>query len=158
MVKVFLSFKFHNKSKTLIFLKTVYRLNLTKNPYYPYNQELFGHNEEDTPDLAENWFSYLSGLHKGQNAIMFTLGEVSIIVLMMLLLKIPHDYSQFIVAFNTIWLFGLKTRTKPLPLLIGVKKKKNQCSLFTIHYSLITVHCYCLLCFFYLFKGGCPLC
>ena len=37
-----------------------------KNPYYPYNQEWFGHDEEDTPDLAEDWLidsPYLSGLH-----------------------------------------------------------------------------------------------
>ena len=27
---------------------------VTKNPYYPYNQEWFGHDEEDTPDLAED--------------------------------------------------------------------------------------------------------
>ena len=27
---------------------------VVNNPYYPYNQELFGHDEEDTPDLAEN--------------------------------------------------------------------------------------------------------
>ena len=27
---------------------------VTKNPYYPYNQELFGHDEEDTPNLAED--------------------------------------------------------------------------------------------------------
>ena len=25
-----------------------------KNPYYPYNQEWFGHDEEDTPNLAED--------------------------------------------------------------------------------------------------------
>ena len=25
-----------------------------KNPYYPYNQEWFGHDEEDTPDLVED--------------------------------------------------------------------------------------------------------
>ena len=27
---------------------------VTKNPYYHYNQEWFGHDEEDTPDLAED--------------------------------------------------------------------------------------------------------
>ena len=27
---------------------------ITKNPYYPYNQEWFGHDEEDTPNLAED--------------------------------------------------------------------------------------------------------
>ena len=27
---------------------------VAKNPYYPYNQELFSHDEEDTPDLAGN--------------------------------------------------------------------------------------------------------
>ena len=27
---------------------------ITKNPYYPYNQEWFSHDEEDTPDLAED--------------------------------------------------------------------------------------------------------
>ena len=25
-----------------------------KNPYYPYNQEFFGHDEDSTPDLGEN--------------------------------------------------------------------------------------------------------
>ena len=25
------------------------------NPYYPYNQELFGHDEASTPNLGENW-------------------------------------------------------------------------------------------------------
>ena len=25
-----------------------------ENPYYPYNQEWFGHDEEDTPNLAED--------------------------------------------------------------------------------------------------------
>ena len=29
------------------------KASITKNPYYPYNQELFGH-DEDTPDLAED--------------------------------------------------------------------------------------------------------
>ena len=27
---------------------------VTKNPYYPYNQEWFGHDEEDTLDLPED--------------------------------------------------------------------------------------------------------
>ena len=27
---------------------------VVNNPYYPYNQELFGHDEEDTPHLVEN--------------------------------------------------------------------------------------------------------
>ena len=26
------------------------------NPYYPYNQKLFGHDEDSTADLGENWF------------------------------------------------------------------------------------------------------
>ena len=26
---------------------------VANNPYYPYNKELFGHNEKDTPDLAK---------------------------------------------------------------------------------------------------------
>ena len=39
---------------------------------YPYNQEWFGHDEEETHDLAEDWFPYLSSLHNGQNATMFT--------------------------------------------------------------------------------------
>ena len=48
------------------------KASVTNNPYYPYNWELFGHDEEDAPDLAEDWFSYLSGLHKGQNATIFS--------------------------------------------------------------------------------------
>ena len=43
---------------------------------------MFGHDEEDTPDLAKDWFSYLSGLHNGQNVTMFTPTEVPIIVLL----------------------------------------------------------------------------
>ena len=35
------------------------------NPYFPYDQELFGHDEDNTPDLQDDW-SYLSSLHKGQ--------------------------------------------------------------------------------------------
>ena len=39
---------------------------LQKNPYYPYNQEGFGHDKEDTPNLVEDdWLIdslYLSGL------------------------------------------------------------------------------------------------
>ena len=27
---------------------------VANNPYYPYNQELFGHDEEDNPNLGEN--------------------------------------------------------------------------------------------------------
>ena len=27
---------------------------VANNPYYPYNQELFGHDEKDTPDLEED--------------------------------------------------------------------------------------------------------
>ena len=27
---------------------------VTKNPYYPYNQEWFGHDEEDFPDFAKD--------------------------------------------------------------------------------------------------------
>ena len=27
---------------------------VTHNPYFPYDQELFGHNENNTPDLGEN--------------------------------------------------------------------------------------------------------
>ena len=57
---------------------------VTKNPYYPYNQEWFGHDEEDTLDLPEDWLidtPYLSGLHNSQNAIMFTPSEVPTIVL-----------------------------------------------------------------------------
>ena len=30
------------------------KASITKNPYYLYNQEWFGHDEEDTPDLAED--------------------------------------------------------------------------------------------------------
>ena len=29
------------------------KASIANNPYYPYNQELFGHDEEDTPDLAD---------------------------------------------------------------------------------------------------------
>ena len=38
---------------------------ITKDPYYPYNQEWFGYDEEETHDSAEDWFPYLSGLHNG---------------------------------------------------------------------------------------------
>ena len=38
--------------------------------------------KEDTPNLAEDWFSYLSGLHNSQNATMFTHGKVPIIILL----------------------------------------------------------------------------
>ena len=31
-----------------------FEASVTKNPYCPYNQEWFGHDEEDTPDLAED--------------------------------------------------------------------------------------------------------
>ena len=54
-----------------------FEASVANNPYYPYNQELFGRDEEDTPDLAEDWFPYLSGLHNSQNDIMFTLGKRS---------------------------------------------------------------------------------
>ena len=72
------------------------KASVTKNPYYPYNQEWFGYDEEDTLDLPEDWLidtPYFYGLQNGQNAIMFTPGEVSTIVLhcwstkMMMLLK-----------------------------------------------------------------------
>ena len=53
------------------------KTSITKNPYYLYNQEWFDHDEEDTPDLAEDWFPYLSSLHNGQNDTMFTLGKRS---------------------------------------------------------------------------------
>ena len=60
---------------------------LQKNPYYPYNQEWFGHNKEDTPNLVEDdWLIdslYLSGLYNGQNATIFTPGEVFTIVFLL---------------------------------------------------------------------------
>ena len=59
-----------------------FEASVANNPYYPYNQELFGHDEENTSDLAKDWFSYFFGMHNSQNAIMFTLGEVPIIVLL----------------------------------------------------------------------------
>jgi len=31
-----------------------FEASVANNPYYPYNQELFGRDEEDTPDLAED--------------------------------------------------------------------------------------------------------
>ena len=51
----------------------------------PYNPELF----EDILDLAEDWywFSYLSGLHNGQNTSIFTTTQ-SLFSANMVLLKI----------------------------------------------------------------------
>ena len=31
-----------------------FEASVTKDPYYPYNQEWFGHNEEDANDLAKD--------------------------------------------------------------------------------------------------------
>ena len=91
---------------------------VTKNPYYPYNQEWFGHDEEDTPDLVEDWLigsPYLPGLHNGQNATMFTLDEVPIIVLLLAHANDDvfekEDSSSFWsphAFFRHIWIFGLK--------------------------------------------------
>ena len=146
-----------------MFQKINYPLkHLLQNPYYPYNQEWFSHDKEDTPDLAKDWLidtPYLYGLHNGQNAIMFTPGEVFYYCITLLVhknhdafeKKILHDFGHLIVTFGTIWLFGLKNQTKPLLLLIWVKKVKNHYSLITVHLLLFTsiVH-YA----FYAYLGG----
>ena len=31
------------------------KASITKDPYYPYNQEWFGHDEEDADDLVKDW-------------------------------------------------------------------------------------------------------
>ena len=93
---------------------------VTKNPYYPYNQELFGHDEEGTLDFAEDCFSPIC-LACTTAKMLQCLPPVKFPLLyylppqIILLLKIPHDYSHLMVTFGTIWLFGLKTQTMLLP-------------------------------------------
>ena len=81
------------------------------------------------------WFSkrfgspYLSGLHNGQNVTMFTIGEIPTIVLLLAHANDDifekEDSSSFWsphTFFRHIWLFELENQTKPLLLMIWVKK------------------------------------
>jgi len=34
--------------------KTSFEASVADSPYYPYDQELFGHDVDDTPDLGDN--------------------------------------------------------------------------------------------------------
>ena len=107
--------------------------------------------KKDNPDLVENWFSYLSGLHNGQNATIFSLVKSQLLYCSqkMLLLMIPNDYGHF-VTFGTKyqnskdWFFELKFWA-PVDLSWKVKS----------YYSLLLftgiVHCYCTLLLFITF-------
>ena len=118
------------------------------NPYFPYDQELFGHDEDNTPDLQDDW-SYLSSLHKGQKC--YTV---------YLLVKIHYCFPPLMMMF---WkedspCFLLKRRFSMIPRLLVTPK--SPWPAFTIH---CTIH-YSLLLFivlftqiFCLFKGSCPL-
>ena len=79
-----------------------FKASVANNPYYPYNQELFGHDEEDTPNLAEE---------DTPICLVCTTAKM-----LLLIKKIPNDYGRF-VTFSTKcqngedWLFELKFRT-----------------------------------------------
>ena len=83
---------------------------------------------------------YLSGLHNGQNATMFTLDEVPIIVLLLAHANDDvfekEDSSSFWspnAFFQHVWLFWIDAPNKALaPDNLG-QKVKNHCTLFTIH-------------------------
>ena len=88
---------------------------------------------------------YLSGLHNGQNATIFTPGEVPTIILLLVHANddvfekgdSPSFWSPH-TLFRHIWLFWNEEPDKSLAL--DDLKSKSEKSLFTFYSSLITVH------------------
>ena len=88
---------------------------------------------------------YLSGLHNGQNATIFTPGEVPTIVLLLAHANddvfekgdSPSFWSPH-TLFRHIWLFWNEEPDKSLAL--DDLKSKSEKSLFTFYRSLITIH------------------
>ena len=100
-----------------------------------------------------DWFSYLSGLHNGQNATIFSLMKSQLLYCLPPTNDVAFDkvdtlwlwslgYFRHKMPNGEDWFFELKFRT--LILLSWVEKWK------------VTIHCYYLLRFFYLFKGNVP--
>ena len=87
---------------------------ITKDPYYPYNQEWFGHDEEDADYLAKDWlevwFPYLSGLHNGQSNVyllvmVFWKDDSPCFLLKRRFSMIPKAFSHTMTTFDKLLLF-----------------------------------------------------
>ena len=111
------------------------------NPYFPYDQELFGHDKDNTPDLQENWY-YLSGLHKGRKCYNI------------------HLQVKFHYGFPPLMMVFWKEDSPCFPRLLVTSRlllANFYCSL-SLYCSLFTFTVHSTIHFeFCQFKGGCPL-
>ena len=122
----------------------------------------FGHDEENVDDLAKDWFPYLTGLHKGQNAskncVTKTIsrypefGGTPICPICSLVKSFNEDYYFKIASIfkNVIPCSWQKILLLTMVILKSFQKKKKNSSLcLWLYFFDLIVLCYILSCFFW---------
>ena len=98
-----------------------FEVSVTKNPYYPYNQEWFGHDEEDTLDLAKDLVHpiclacTMAKMLQCLPLVKFPLLYYYWHMQMMIFLKkkILHHFGHLILSFGTFGSLNWRIRQNP---------------------------------------------